>query len=171
MQLMIYLWFTYDLLMKWARGGVLIILMKITIYLVYLWILMFTYFTYGTYANYELLIILILLKIYLWFTYDPLMKWARGCVLIILRKNTTYLLYLWLLMFTYCTYDTYFTYDLLILLMIYLWFTYDPLMKWATGGVLFILRKNTAYLLYLWFFRITHCTYHTYFTYEFLYYL
>ena len=58
MLLMIYLcklWFTYDLLMIYlwnGEGGVLIILMEITIYLFHLWVLMFSYVTYSTYAEY-----------------------------------------------------------------------------------------------------------------------
>ena len=58
MLLMIYLCnlrFTYDLLMIYlwnGQGGVLIILMEITIHLFHLWVLMFTYVTYSTYAEY-----------------------------------------------------------------------------------------------------------------------
>ncbi len=65
------------------------------------------------------LLIMLMTVYFTYLTYDLLMKWGRGGVLIIFTNNTTYLLYLWLLMFTYCTYDAYFTYDLLFHLLLF----------------------------------------------------
>ncbi len=120
-------------------------------------------FTYATYDS------LIVLMIYLWFTYDSLMKWAGGVCLS----------YLWKIPLTYFTYDSLCLLISLIVLMpimnyllyiFYLWFTYDLLMFrfWnGLGGVRIILRKHTIYLWYLCLLVVTYFTYDTYFTYEF----
>ena len=94
MQLMIYLWFTYDLLMKWGRG----------VCLSYLWKLPSTYFTYENLCLLMLLILLmpgtnnVLHLYYLRFTYELLM------------------IYFWNGQVG-CSYHTYEKYHLLILLM------------------------------------------------------
>ena len=91
-----------------------------TVLIKLIWLIIFFVSSTVTYATYDGL--LMLLMIYLWFTYDLLMKWGRG----------VYLSYLWKLPSTYFTYEYLCLLMLLILLMTstnyvlhlyYLWFT------------------------------------------------